>query len=60
MVIRFPFRARPLDKELRLESHPSGLNRTDGRRLSAREVVHRERMLRHLERISNPSRVQYP
>ncbi len=47
MVIRFPFRQKP--KELRLESHPSGLNRTDSRRLTAREIVHRERMLRHLE-----------
>jgi hypothetical protein len=36
----------------RLESHPSGLNRTDGRRLSRREVEHRERMLEHLHRMS--------
>jgi len=49
MVIRFPLRQEP--KEIRLESHPSGLNRTDSRRLSAREVVHRERMLQHLERL---------
>lgn len=36
----------------RLESHPSGLNRTDSRRLSAREIRHRERMLAHLQRLS--------
>lgn len=36
----------------RLESHPSGLNRTDARRLSAREVRHREHMLAHLQRLS--------
>jgi hypothetical protein len=47
MVIRFPSRK----KEDRLESHPSGLNRTDARRLSRREVEHRERMLEHLRRI---------
>jgi hypothetical protein len=46
MVIRFPSRK----KEDRLESHPSGLNRTDARRLSRREVEHRERMLEHLRR----------
>jgi hypothetical protein len=46
MVIRFPSRK----KEDRLESHPSGLNRTDVRRLSRREIEHRERMLRHLRR----------
>jgi hypothetical protein len=51
MVIRFPVRLQP--KETRLESHPSGLNRTDDRRLSTREVVHRERMLRHLESLSS-------
>jgi len=57
MVIRFPFRSKSsaaaavADGELRLESHPSGLNRTDSRRLSAREIAHRERMLRHLEQI---------
>ncbi len=49
MVIRFPLRLKPM--EIRLESHPSGLNRTDARRLSRREVVHRERMLEHLQRI---------
>ena len=36
----------------RLESHPSGLNRTDARRLSPREIRHRERMLAHLQRLS--------
>ena len=36
----------------RLESHPSGLNPTDARRLSAREIRHRERMLAHLQRLS--------
>jgi hypothetical protein len=56
MVIRFPrLRLAALSsvrKHLesdRLESHPSGLNRTDARRLSRREIEHRERMLRHLE-----------
>jgi hypothetical protein len=49
MVIRFPLRRAP--KEIRLETHPSGLNRTDRRRLSAREILHRERMLEHLRRI---------
>lgn len=39
-------------REDRLESHPSGLNRTDARRLSAREIRHRERMLAHLQRLS--------
>jgi hypothetical protein len=53
MVIRFPLlRLKP--KDLRLETHPSGLNRTDGRRLSAREVRHRERMLRHLAQVERP------
>jgi hypothetical protein len=55
MVIRFPFRRNPAvlkDDDLRLESLPSGLNRTDSRRLSAREVEHRERMLRHLEQLA--------
>jgi hypothetical protein len=52
MVIRFPLRQKA--REIRLESHPSGLNRTplsDDRRLSEREIVHRERMLEHLQRI---------
>jgi len=58
MVIRFPLRRqfRPLLQQLldgdRLETHASGLNRTDSRRLSARELLHRERMLRHLERLA--------
>jgi hypothetical protein len=52
MVIRFPFRLKPARNDLRLASHPSGLNRTDGRRLSTREVEHRERMLRHLEQLA--------
>ena len=39
---------------VRLESHPSGLNRTDARRLSRREIEHRERMLAHLYRLSVP------
>jgi hypothetical protein len=74
MVIRFSLRRKPialeleleLEKEQRLESHPSGLNRTDARRLSSREVVHRERMLRHLERLertagfNSPSPVLFP
>jgi hypothetical protein len=45
MVIRFPSRKN----EDRLESHPSGLNRTGPRRLNRREIEHRERMLRHLQ-----------
>jgi hypothetical protein len=49
MVIRFPLRLKP--REVRLESHPSGLNRTDARRLTSREVAHRERMLEHLHRL---------
>jgi hypothetical protein len=46
MVIRFSLRK----KEDRLETHPSGLNRTGPRRLSRQEVEHRERMLEHLWR----------
>jgi hypothetical protein len=49
MVIRFSLRK----KEERLETHPSGLNRTDARRLSRREIEHRERMLEHLQRTQN-------
>ena len=57
MIIRFTLgrvlarnrRTEALDG-MRLESHPSGLNRTDARRLSAREIAHRERMLEHLHR----------
>jgi len=56
MVIRFLScfgRKRPEGLEgVRLESHPSGLNRTDARRLSRREIEHRERMLAHLQRLS--------
>jgi hypothetical protein len=56
MVIRFPrLRLATLsfvrEHDVRLETHPSGLNRTDARRLSRREIEHRERMLRHLELI---------
>ncbi len=50
MVIRFMTRATR--REDRLESHPSGLNRTDARRLNRREIEHRERMLEHLQRLS--------
>ena len=52
MVIRFPLRKKlfGLEDNARLESHPSGLNRTDDRRLSRREIEHRERMLQHLHR----------
>ena len=49
MVIRFSLRQKP--REVRLESHPSGLNRTGARRLSKQEIVHRERMLEYLQRI---------
>jgi len=55
MLIRFPFRRKPAlleEDDRRLASHPSGLNRTDARRLSAREIEHRERMLRHLEQLA--------
>jgi hypothetical protein len=45
---------------VRLESHPSGLNRTDSRRLSAREVAHRERMLEHLHRTLRESSSPFP
>jgi hypothetical protein len=58
MVIRF--RLRRKTEELRLETHPSGLNRTDARRLSAREIVHRERMLRHLEQLERAGRFNSP
>jgi hypothetical protein len=51
MVIRFQLLPRRADTSDRLESHPSGLNRTDARRLSRREIEHRERMLQHLQRI---------
>jgi len=53
MVIRFMSRqGRRKDTADRLESHPSGLNRTDARRLTPREIEHRERMLAHLYRLS--------
>jgi hypothetical protein len=53
MVIRFISRSiRPRDTADRLESHSSGLNRTDARRLTRREIEHRERMLAHLHRLS--------
>jgi hypothetical protein len=53
MVIRFLIeRALRGKSENRLESHVSGLNRTDARRLSRREIEHRERMLAHLQRLS--------
>jgi hypothetical protein len=48
MLIRFKSRPKVDD---RLETHSSGLNRLDARRLSRREIDHRERMLRHLERL---------
>jgi hypothetical protein len=54
MVIRFVSKAPLLRfgrQDDRLESHPSGLNRLDARRLSRREIVHRERMLQHLARL---------
>jgi len=52
MVIRFPrLRIAKPSSDDRLEAHSSGLNRTDARRLSRREVEHRERMLRHLQLI---------
>jgi len=60
MVIRFPFRPNPTAS--RLETHTSALlvlRRTGPRRLSAREVLHRERMLRHLA-ASTPFRVRCP
>jgi hypothetical protein len=59
MVIRFLSRTAQKARQLRrredrLETHPSGLNRTGARRLSRREVEHRERMLEHLQRLSVP------
>jgi hypothetical protein len=63
MVIRFTLRPRRSRAEngaaalegMRLETHPSGLNRTDARRLSRREIEHRERMLQHLHRLARSS-----
>ncbi len=56
MVIRFIVeqvgRAGRRSQGDRLKTHPSGLNRTDARRLSRREIEHRERMLAHLHRLS--------
>ena len=67
MIIRFTLgltRSRRRDDPaldgLRLESHPSGLNRTDARRLSAREIAHRERMLQHLHRTLHESSSPFP
>jgi hypothetical protein len=54
MVIRFPSRK----KENRLETHPSGLNRTGDRRLTRQELEHRERMLEHLQRTLGPGTSQ--
>jgi hypothetical protein len=54
MVIRFSRRK----KDDRLETHPSGLNRTGDRRLSRREIEHRERMLEHLRRTLDPGTTQ--
>lgn len=67
MIIRFRLgrvfagnrRGESLDG-MRLESHPSGLNRTDARRLSAREIKHRERMLEHLHRTLRESSNPFP
>jgi len=53
MIIRFPSRK----KEDRLESHPSGLNRTGARSLTPREIEHRLRMLEHLRR-TRPGQAQ--
>ena len=67
MVIRFMLRsarfrhhAQPELEGMRLESHPSGLNRTDSRRLSRREIEHRERMLQHLHRTLPDSSTPFP
>jgi hypothetical protein len=64
MIIRFTL-GRALSRrrghdDMRLESHPSGLNRTDSRRLSAREIAHRERMLEHLHRTLRESSSPFP
>ena len=66
MIIRFTLRAcrrehrgEPLEG-MRLESHPSGLNRTDARRLSRREIEHRERMLEHLHRTLHDLNTPFP
>jgi hypothetical protein len=49
MIIRFPV-CPP--REDRFETHSSGVNRTGPRRLSRREIEHRERMLQHLARVA--------
>ncbi|HET7696497.1 MAG TPA: hypothetical protein VFK57_12360 [Vicinamibacterales bacterium] len=68
MIIRFTL-GRALSRRrgdqpgldgMRLETHPSGLNRTDSRRLSAREIAHRERMLAHLHRTLRESSSPFP
>jgi hypothetical protein len=64
MIIRFTL-GRALSRrrgaaDMRLESHPSGLNRTDSRRLSAGEIAHRERMLEHLHRTLGESSSPFP
>ena len=56
--LRFPRRGA-LDG-IRLESHPSGLNRTDSRRLTSREIAHRERMLAHLHRTLRDANSPFP
>jgi hypothetical protein len=70
MIIRFLLGSRRSDsqagrrggsgKEVRLETHPSGLNRTDARRLSQREIAHRERMLEHLHRTLSDASSPFP
>ena len=52
--------ADPALAGLRLESHPSGLNRTDARRLSRREIEHRERMLQHMHRTLHDASTPFP
>jgi len=59
MVIRFTLFSNR-QKEDRLETHPSGLNRTDDRRLGRREIEHRERMLEHLRRTLPDSNSPFP
>jgi hypothetical protein len=58
MVIRFQLLPRRTASSDRLDSHPSGLNRTDARRLSRREIHHRERMLQHLQRTERQGTLQ--
>jgi hypothetical protein len=48
MVIRFPLRP---EKPNRVETPPPGLTRSGDRRLTPREIEHRERMLQHLARL---------